>query len=220
MSFAAVPETRCAKVYKDMAQRRLQRRAPISGGAGRRAAAARPARWQRAPATDARSRRTAWKNAEVDALYRLGRRGRARAPTVWILQRRSDHGDGDRRGWRLRASAWARWSCRAEVARAYHQFLIGQIVRMLSSGLIHGDLSQFNVLVGSRTGHHRFAAGRGRGVQQQRLRDARARCRNITETLGRFAPELLETRFATKCGSSSSRRTEAGQRVDRHPYQG
>src|SRR3546814_17326031 len=37
----------------------------------------------------------------------------------------------------------------ADEAREWHQFLIGQIVRMLCAGLIHGDLSEFNVLLGA-----------------------------------------------------------------------
>jgi len=38
----------------------------------------------------------------------------------------------------------------AETAREYHRFIIQQIVRMLSIGLIHGDLSEFNVLIGTK----------------------------------------------------------------------
>ena len=36
-----------------------------------------------------------------------------------------------------------------ELALDYHQRLIGEVVRMLSAGLIHGDLSEFNILVGA-----------------------------------------------------------------------
>jgi len=84
-----------------------------------------------------------------------------------------------------------------EQAREYHQFLIQQIVCMLCSGLIHGDLSEFNVLVGangpviidlpqavSASGNNNAFAMLERDIT------------NITETLGRFASDLLLTRYA------------------------
>jgi RIO kinase 1 len=85
----------------------------------------------------------------------------------------------------------------ADIARDYHQFLIRQIVRMLSIGLIHGDLSEFNVLV-SPYGPVIIdlpqvvnAAG-DNGAFAMLERDVN----NIRGTLGRFAPELLGTEFA------------------------
>jgi RIO kinase 1 len=86
-----------------------------------------------------------------------------------------------------------------DVARSYHGFLIGQVVRMLSAGLIHGDLSQFNVLLDAQgpviidLPQAVDAAGNNNAFAMLE-RDVR----NITETLGRFAPELLETRFANE----------------------
>jgi RIO kinase 1 len=84
-----------------------------------------------------------------------------------------------------------------EIAREYHGFLIRQIVRMLSIGLIHGDLSEFNVLVATdgpviidlpqvvnAAGNNAAFAMLERDVN------------NIRGTLGRFAPELLATEFA------------------------
>ncbi len=84
-----------------------------------------------------------------------------------------------------------------ETARDYHRFLIQQIVRMLSIGLIHGDLSEFNVLVGPKgpviidLPQVVNAAGNN-GALAMLERDVN----NIRGTLGRFAPELLETQFA------------------------
>jgi RIO kinase 1 len=85
----------------------------------------------------------------------------------------------------------------AETAREYHRFLIEQIVRMLSIGLIHGDLSEFNVLVDSEgpviidLPQAVNATGNNSALEMLE-RDVN----NIRGTLGRFAPELLRTEFA------------------------
>ncbi len=84
-----------------------------------------------------------------------------------------------------------------EQARLYHQFLIRQVVRMLCAGLIHGDLSEYNVLVGSDgpviIDLPQVVSAAGNNAARAMLqRDVR----NISATLGRFAPELLETRYA------------------------
>jgi RIO kinase 1 len=90
----------------------------------------------------------------------------------------------------------------AEVAREYHTFLIRQIVRMLSIGLIHGDLSEFNVLVDANgpviidLPQAVNAAGNNAAFAMLE-RDVN----NIRETLGRFAPELLTTEFAREIWS-------------------
>jgi RIO kinase 1 len=138
----------------------------------------------------------AWKNAEVDALYQLTAAG-VRVPKpygfysgVLIMEMVTDaEGDVAPRLGEVQLSA--------EVAREYHQFLIGQIVRMLCTGLIHGDLSQFNVLVGTDgpviidLPQAVNAAGNNNAFAMLE-RDVT----NVTETLGQFAPELLETDFA------------------------
>jgi RIO kinase 1 len=84
-----------------------------------------------------------------------------------------------------------------EIAREYHDFLVQQIVRMLSIGLIHGDLSEFNVLVGPDGPviidlPQAVNASGNNGALAMLERDVN----NIRDTLGRFAPELLETEFA------------------------
>jgi RIO kinase 1 len=84
-----------------------------------------------------------------------------------------------------------------ETAREYHRFLIQQIVRMLSIGLIHGDLSEFNVLVGTEGPviidlPQAVNAAGNNGALAMLERDVN----NIRGTLGRFAPELVETEFA------------------------
>src|SRR5581483_4430080 len=79
-----------------------------------------------------------------------------------------------------------------EIAREYHAFLIQQIVRMLSIGLIHGDLSEFNVLVGPRGPviidlPQAVNASGNNGALAMLERDVN----NLRATLRRFARELL-----------------------------
>jgi RIO kinase 1 len=84
-----------------------------------------------------------------------------------------------------------------ELAREYHTFLIRQVVRMLAIGLIHGDLSEFNVLVDAGgpviidLPQAVNAAGNNAAFAMFE-RDVN----NLRGTLGRFAPELLQTEFA------------------------
>jgi RIO kinase 1 len=89
-----------------------------------------------------------------------------------------------------------------EVAREYHRFLVEQVVRMLCLGLIHGDLSEFNVLVGADgpviidLPQVVNAAGNN-GALAMLERDVN----NLRATLGRFAPELLTTEYAREMWS-------------------
>jgi RIO kinase 1 len=188
-------EIRCAKVYKDMAQRSFQQRSQYQEG--RKVRGSRQARaMSKSTRYGRKEQETAWKNAEVDALYQLTAVG-VRVPKpygffngVLIMEMVTD-ADGDV------APRLGEVQLSAEVAREYHRFLIGQIVRMLCTGLIHGDLSQFNVLVGTEgpviidLPQAVNAAGNNNAFAMLE-RDVK----NVTETLGQFAPELLETDFA------------------------
>jgi RIO kinase 1 len=144
---------------------------------------------------------SAWKNAEVDALYRLHAAG-VRVPKpygyfndVLIMELVTDSGGQPAR--RL-----GEIDLSPEQAREYHEFLMRQIVRMLSIGLIHGDLSEFNVLMGSDgpviidLPQVVNAAGNN-GALAMLERDVN----NIRGTLARFAPELLATEFAREIWS-------------------
>ncbi len=188
-------EIRCAKVYKDLAQRSFQRRAQYQEGRK-----ARGSRETRAMAKSTRYGRReaeiAWKNAEVDALYRLSDAG-VRVPKphgyysgVLVMELVVD-ADGH-------AAPWlGEVPLDAEQARAFHAFLINQIVRMLCCGMIHGDLSPFNVLVSPEgpviidLPQAVDAAGNNAALAMLR-RDVA----NITLCLGRAAPELLDTHYA------------------------
>jgi RIO kinase 1 len=193
-------DTRCAKVYRDMRQRSFQRRAQYQEG--RKVRGSRQARAMNKSTRFGRSEQeAAWKNAEVDALYRLQAAG-VRVPKpygyfndVLVMELVTDS-SGDP------APRLGDVDLSPELAREYHDFLIQQIARMLHIGLIHGDLSEFNVLVAPDgpviidLPQVVNAAGNN-GALAMLERDVN----NIRGTLGRFAPELLTTEYAREMWS-------------------
>ena len=188
-------EIRCAKVYKDMGQRSFQQRAQYQEG--RKVRGSRQARaMAKSTRYGRKEQEEAWKNTEVDALYQLVAAG-VRVPKPFgffngvLLMELVADADGNS------APRLGEVELTPEVARDFHRFLIGQVVRMLCVGLIHGDLSEFNVLVGAEgpviidLPQAVSAAGNNNAVAML-TRDVR----NLTETLGRFAPDLLTTDYA------------------------
>jgi RIO kinase 1 len=188
-------QLRCAKVYRDMRQRSFQRRERYEEG--RKSRGSREARAMgKHTRFGRRQQEHEWKNTEVDALYRLVAAG-VRVPKPFgyfndvLLMELVTDAAGDP------APRLGEVVLSPETAREYHDFLIRQIVRMLSLGLIHGDLSEFNVLLGSEgpviidLPQAVNAAGNNAAFEMLE-RDTN----NIRSTLGRFAPELLETEFA------------------------
>jgi RIO kinase 1 len=188
-------QLRCAKVYRDMGQRSFQKRAQYQEGRK-----VRGSRQARAMAKSTRYGRkeaeSAWKNTEVDALYKLAEAG-VRVPRPYgyfndtlIMELVTDaYGDPAPRLGEVDLSP--------ETAREYHLFLIRQIVLMLSIGLIHGDLSEFNVLVDT---HGPVVIDLPQAVNAAANNAAFAMLErdvnNIRGTLARFAPELLATEYA------------------------
>jgi RIO kinase 1 len=185
--------TRCAKVYRDMRQRSFQKRAQYQEG--RKVRGSRQARAMRKSTRFGRKEQeAAWKNAEVDALYKLVAAG-VRKPYGYFNDTLIMELVTDATG--APAPRLGEVDLSAETAREYHCFLIQQVVRMLSIGLIHGDLSEFNVLLGSEGPviidlPQAVNAAGNNGALAMLERDVN----NIRGTLGRFAPELLETEFA------------------------
>ncbi|HEX5208965.1 MAG TPA: PA4780 family RIO1-like protein kinase [Steroidobacteraceae bacterium] len=189
------PHLRCAKVYRDMAQRSFQRRAQYQEG--RKVRGSRETRaMSRSTRFGRREQEHEWKNAEVHALYRLAAAD-VRVPRpfgyfndVLIMELVRDAA-GDP------APRLGEAELTPEVAREYHGFLMQQIVRMLSLGLIHGDLSEFNILLAAEgpviIDLPQVVNASGNNAAYAMLeRDVN----NIRASLGRFAPELLETDFA------------------------
>jgi RIO kinase 1 len=193
--------TRCAKVYRNMAQRSFQRRAQYQEG--RKVRGSRQARaMAKSTRYGKKEQEAAWKNAEVDALYRLIAAG-VRVPRpfgyfndVLVMELVTDaHGHP--------APRLSEVDLSPETARAYHAHLMREVVRMLSIGLIHGDLSEFNVLIDPEgpviidLPQVVNAAGNN-GAFAMLERDVN----NLRGTLGRFAPELLTTEFAREMWAS------------------
>lgn len=185
---------RCAKVYKDMGQRSFQKR--VTYQEGRQIKGSRQARASsKSTRFGRKEQESAWKNAEVDALYQLTVAG-VRVPEpfgyfngVLVMELITD-AEG------FSAPGLGDIELTPEQAREFHGFLIGQIVRMLCAGLIHGDLSEYNVLVGPEGPviidlPQVVSAAGNNNARMMLLRDVN----NISGTLGRFAPDLLETRF-------------------------
>jgi RIO kinase 1 len=188
-------DIRCAKVYKDLGQRSFQQRAQYQEG--RKVRGSRQARAMgKATRFGRKEQESAWKNAEVNALYQLAAAG-VRVPQpygyfndVLVMELVTDaEGQSAPRLGEVQLSP--------EVAREYHGFLIQQIVRMLCSGLIHGDLSEYNVLIAT---DGPVIIDLPQAVNAAGNNNARAMLErdvnNISASLGRFAPELLTTQFA------------------------
>ena len=137
----------------------------------------------------------AWQNAEVDALYRLAAAG-VRVPRPHnfhegvLLMELVTGADGDAAP-RLNDVEFS-----AEDALMHHRTLITEVVRMLCAGVVHGDLSEFNILIGAdgpviidlpqavdAAGNQHASAMLERDVA------------NLRNYFGRFAPELLKTQY-------------------------
>ncbi len=183
-------ETRCAKVYKDAQQRSF--RQAVDYTENRKTKNSREARaMNKGSAFGRKVREQAWQSAEVDALYRLAAAG-VRVPRPFnflegvLLMELVADADGNAAP-RLNDVAFT-----ADEARRHHRTLLDEVVRMLLAGVIHGDLSEFNILVAAdgpviidlpqavdAAGNNHAKAMLDRDVT------------NLANYFGRFAPELL-----------------------------
>jgi RIO kinase 1 len=188
-------ELRCAKVYKAAEQRGFHKLAAYREG--RRTRNSRDARAMGRRGRHGRAlEQTEWKSAEVDALYRLAAAG-VRVPRphgvydgVLLMELVCDaHGAPAPRLNEVEPDA--------AQAQAWHDFMIRQIVRMLCAGLIHGDLSDFNVLIDADgpviidLPQAVNAAG-----NNQAFRMLERDVNNMRAAFGRAAPALLATEYA------------------------
>ena len=190
----AAGETLCAKVYKEATQRSF--RQAVDYTENRKVKNSRQAR---AMAKGTRFGRqaieAAWQSAEVDALYRLAAAGvRVPAPINFfegvLLMELVTDADGNAAP-RLNDVEFT-----PEDALKHHATLLREVVRMLCAGVVHGDLSEFNVLLGADgpviidLPQAVDAAGNNH-ASRMLLRDVA----NLTSFFGRFAPELLSTDY-------------------------
>jgi RIO kinase 1 len=185
----------CAKAYKEASQRSFQKQTQYMEGRK-----VRNSRRSRAMEKHSRFGRkeqeAAWQNAEVDALYRLDAAG-VRVPRPYsfcegvLLMELVVDGAGEV------APRLNDLQLSAAQARDYHRLLIEQVVRMLCAGLVHGDLSEFNVLVAGDGPviidlPQAVDAAGNNNAGRLFARDVD----NLAAYFGRFAPELLATAYA------------------------
>jgi RIO kinase 1 len=187
-------ETRCAKIYKEATQRSF--RQAVDYTENRKTKNSRQARAMAKGTRFGReSQEAAWQRAEVDALYRLAAAG-VRVPKpynfldgVLLMELVTDeHGDAAPR---LNDVTFT-----PDQARAHHATLMTEAVRMLCAGIVHGDLSEFNILLAADgpviidLPQAIDAAGNNHAMRML-LRDVA----NLRGFFGRFAPELLHTDY-------------------------
>ena len=187
-------ETLCAKIYKEATHRSF--RQAVDYTENRKVKNTRQARaMAKGTKFGRQAQEAAWQSAEVDALYRLAHAG-VRVPRpfnffegVLLMELVTDeHGDAAPR---LNDVAFT-----PAQARAHHATLLSEVVRMLCAGVVHGDLSEFNILLGADgpviidLPQAVDAAGNNH-AQRMLLRDVA----NLRGFFGQFAPELLKTDF-------------------------
>lgn len=187
-------EIRCAKVYKEANKRSF--RQAVDYTEGRKTKNSRQARaMQKGSRYGRQEQEAAWQHAEVDALYRLAAAG-VRVPTpynfhegVLLMELVAD--ENGEPAPRLNDVVLS-----PEIARQYHAVLIRQVVRMLCAGIVHGDLSEYNVLVDSEGPviidlPQAIDAAANNNASRMLGRDVD----NLATYFGQFAPELLSTQY-------------------------
>ena len=191
---------RCAKVYKEAGKRSF--RQSVQYTEGRKVKNSRRARaMEKGTRYGRQEQEQAWQSAEVDALHRLAAAG-VRVPRPYnfldgvLLMELVTGKDGNA------APRLNDLELSDVVARDYHQTLVTQVVRMLCAGIVHGDLSEYNVLAAidgpviidlpqavDAAGNNSACLLFERDVD------------NLTAYFGRFAPELRRTDYGREIWS-------------------
>jgi RIO kinase 1 len=187
-------ETFCAKIYKEANQRSF--RQAVDYTENRKVKNSRQARaMAKGTKFGRQAQEAAWQSAEVDALYRLAHAG-VRVPKphnfcdgVLLMELVSDiNGDAAPRLNDVQMSA--------QDAKKHHDTLIREVVRMLCAGVVHGDLSEFNILM-AHDGPviidlpQAVDAAGNNHAKRMLLRDVN----NLKTYFGQFEPTLLATQY-------------------------
>ncbi|MCP3128389.1 PA4780 family RIO1-like protein kinase [Shewanella sp. KJ2020] len=188
-------DIRCAKVYKEADKRSFKQ--AVLYQEGRKVRNSRRARAMEKGSKFGRDQmEEAWQSAEVDALYRLANAG-VRVPTPYgcfdgvLLMELVTDAEGNV------APRLNDVTLSAEKAVRDHTLVMTYVKRMLCAGLVHGDLSEFNVLVDSEGPviidlPQAVDAAANNHAKWMLARDIN----NMTQYYGQYAPELLKTQYA------------------------
>ena len=190
-------ETRCAKVYKEATQRSF--RQAVDYTENRKVKNSRQARaMAKGTRFGKQAQEAAWQSAEVDALYRLAAAG-VRVPRPYnfhdgvLLMELVADAEG------AAAPRLNDVSFTPAEARIHHARLVSEVVRMLCAGIVHGDLSEFNILLAADGPviidlPQAIDAAGNNHAPRMLLRDVA----NLRDYFGRFAPELLPTQYGAE----------------------
>lgn len=187
-------EIRCAKVYKEAAKRSFKQ--AVTYQEGRKVRNSRRARaMEKGSKFGRKQQEDTWQNAEVDALYRLANAG-VRVPTpygcfdgVLLMELVTD--EGGQVAPRLNDVSMS-----ADQAREDHTDVMNYVKLMLCAGVVHGDLSEFNVLVDDGGPviidlPQAVDAAANNNAQAMLARDVQ----NMNNYYGMYAPELIDTHY-------------------------
>ncbi|MES2354082.1 MAG: PA4780 family RIO1-like protein kinase [Pseudomonadota bacterium] len=190
----------CAKVYKEAEKRSFRQAALYQEG--RKVKNSRQARaMEKGTRYGRKVQEEVWQNAEVDALHRLAAVG-VRVPQpynffegVLLMELVTDE-EGNA------APRLNDLVLTEERAREYHGILLTEVVRMLCAGIIHGDLSEYNILVDGNGPviidlPQAVDAAGNNNARSMLLRDVD----NLATYFSRFVPELGASEYGQEIWS-------------------